>query len=38
MPGVWGDMFTFWSGAHACIGWRFAVLECVPHVPLAPFR
>jgi cytochrome P450 len=28
VPGVWGNMMTFWGGAHACIGFRFSLLEC----------
>ncbi|KAI3616017.1 cytochrome p450 [Moniliophthora roreri] len=27
IPGVWGNMLTFLGGSHACIGWRFALVE-----------
>ncbi|KAJ3724078.1 cytochrome P450 [Lentinula raphanica] len=27
IPGVWGNMLTFLGGAHACIGYRFSVIE-----------
>ncbi|KAF8594146.1 cytochrome P450, partial [Ceratobasidium sp. AG-I] len=27
MPGVWGHQMTFIEGIHACIGFRFAVIE-----------
>lgn len=27
MPSVFGNLLTFISGAHACIGYRFAVIE-----------
>ncbi|KAG8703779.1 hypothetical protein FRC08_002633 [Ceratobasidium sp. 394] len=27
MPGVWGNLMTFAHGSHACIGYRFAVIE-----------
>ncbi|KAF9268376.1 cytochrome P450 [Marasmius fiardii PR-910] len=27
MPGVWGNMMTFLGGPHACIGWRFSIVE-----------
>ncbi|KAK7040250.1 hypothetical protein VNI00_009716 [Paramarasmius palmivorus] len=27
IPGVWGNMLTFLGGSHACIGWRFAIVE-----------
>lgn len=27
MPGVWGHLMTFFHGPHACIGYRFAVIE-----------
>ncbi|KAK7046146.1 hypothetical protein VNI00_007149 [Paramarasmius palmivorus] len=27
IPGVWGNLLTFLGGAHACIGWRFSVIE-----------
>jgi len=27
IPGVWGNMLTFLGGPHACIGYRFALLE-----------
>jgi len=29
MPGVWGNIMTFSDGNHACIGWRFALVEYV---------
>lgn len=29
MPGVWGSMLTFLGGPHACIGYRFSLLEYV---------
>ncbi|KAL0571708.1 hypothetical protein V5O48_010248 [Marasmius crinis-equi] len=27
IPGVWGNMMTFHGGSHACIGWRFSLVE-----------
>ncbi|KAL0573184.1 hypothetical protein V5O48_008777 [Marasmius crinis-equi] len=27
VPGVWGNLLTFLGGPHACIGWRFALVE-----------
>ncbi|KAH9926684.1 cytochrome P450 [Fomitopsis serialis] len=27
IPGVWGNMLTFFGGPHACIGYRFALAE-----------
>jgi hypothetical protein len=27
IPGVFGNLMTFITGAHACIGYRFAVAE-----------
>ncbi|KAI1785120.1 cytochrome P450 [Ganoderma leucocontextum] len=27
IPGVWGNLLTFLGGAHACIGYRFALVE-----------
>ncbi|EPQ50323.1 cytochrome P450 [Gloeophyllum trabeum ATCC 11539] len=27
VPGVWGNLLTFLGGAHACIGYRFSVVE-----------
>ncbi|KAL0576500.1 hypothetical protein V5O48_005475 [Marasmius crinis-equi] len=27
IPGVWGNMMTFLGGPHACIGWRFTIVE-----------
>ncbi|KAF8174471.1 cytochrome P450 [Mycena galopus ATCC 62051] len=27
VPGVWGNLLTFGSGPHSCIGFRFAVVE-----------
>ncbi|KAI5894181.1 cytochrome P450 [Schizophyllum commune H4-8] len=27
MPGIWGNTLAFSAGAHACIGFRFAVVE-----------
>ncbi|KAI0044004.1 cytochrome P450 [Auriscalpium vulgare] len=27
IPNVWGNMLTFLAGAHACIGYRFSVVE-----------
>jgi cytochrome P450 len=27
IPGVFGNLLTFINGAHACIGYRFAVTE-----------
>ena len=29
IPGVWGHLLTFLGGPHACIGYRFSVIECV---------
>jgi cytochrome P450 len=30
MPGVFGNILSFIGGAHACIGYRFSLYECVP--------
>ncbi|KAI1783891.1 cytochrome P450 [Ganoderma leucocontextum] len=27
IPGVWGNLLTFLGGAHACIGYRFSLVE-----------
>ncbi|KAK1235950.1 hypothetical protein PQX77_000817 [Marasmius sp. AFHP31] len=27
IPGIWGNMMTFLGGPHACIGWRFTIIE-----------
>ncbi|KAK7040251.1 hypothetical protein VNI00_009717 [Paramarasmius palmivorus] len=27
IPGIWGNMLTFFGGPRACIGWRFSVVE-----------
>ncbi|KAL0064343.1 hypothetical protein AAF712_008789 [Marasmius tenuissimus] len=27
VPGIWGNMMTFLGGPHACIGWRFTIVE-----------
>src|SRR6267154_3745571 len=35
IPSVYGHLMTFIAGAHACIGYRFSVTECVYHV-IAP--
>lgn len=29
IPGVWGNMLTFLAGPRSCIGYRFALIECV---------
>ena len=29
LPSIYGHLMTFISGAHACIGYRFSVIECV---------
>ena len=32
LPSVYGHLVTFLAGAHACIGFRFSVIEYVmPH-------
>ena len=35
IPGVWGNLLTFLGGTHACIGYRFSLVEYV--LPLGPF-
>jgi hypothetical protein len=32
LPSVYGHLMTFIAGAHACIGYRFSVTECVYHI------
>jgi hypothetical protein len=27
IPGVWGPLLTFINGSHACIGYRFSLIE-----------
>jgi hypothetical protein len=27
VPGVWGPLLTFINGSHACIGYRFSLIE-----------
>jgi cytochrome P450 len=27
VPGIWGPLLTFINGTHACIGWRFSLVE-----------
>ncbi|KAJ7863192.1 cytochrome P450 [Mycena leptocephala] len=27
IPGVWGNILTFWAGPHGCIGYRFSLAE-----------
>lgn len=29
IPGVWGNMLTFFGGPRACIGYRFSIVELV---------
>lgn len=29
VPGLWGNVLTFLGGSHSCIGYRFALIECV---------
>ena len=29
IPGVWSNLLSFLGGPHACIGYRFALVECV---------
>jgi cytochrome P450 len=31
LPSIYGHMLTFIAGAHACIGYRFSVVECVDY-------
>ena len=35
IPGVWGNMLSFLGGPHACIGYRFSLVEYVslPNIP-----
>lgn len=28
-PGIWGNQMTFMGGSRGCIGFQFAVYECV---------
>jgi hypothetical protein len=35
VPGIWSHLLTFLGGSHACIGFRFSLLECVPPLPPA---
>lgn len=30
VPTMFGNQMTFSGGAKGCIGWRLAILECVP--------
>ena len=36
LPGVFSHMLTFFAGAHACIGYRFSIAECVSFVLILP--
>lgn len=38
VPGVWGNVLTFIGGARSCIGFRFALVEYVPHTDLRPLK
>ena len=33
IPGVWGHIMTFLGGSRGCIGYRFALFECVLILP-----
>jgi cytochrome P450 len=40
VPGIYGPLLTFINGSHACIGWRFALIEMkvILHVLLSSFN
>lgn len=38
IPGVWGRLLTFIGGPRSCIGYRFAVVECVHFAAPSCFR
>jgi hypothetical protein len=33
VPGIWSHLLTCLGASHACIGFRFSLLECVPPRP-----
>ena len=37
IPGVWGNILTFIGGSRSCIGYRFALVECVSLISAANF-
>ncbi|THH11443.1 hypothetical protein EW146_g8046 [Bondarzewia mesenterica] len=38
IPSIWSNLLTFISGSHACIGYRFSIIELSPFLlPSTPF-